>query len=61
MPPKKILKPGTVVYDLDLNEYVVFKADSADHPNQSFVFNPRCGETYLTRTRALTRKERGES
>jgi hypothetical protein len=55
----KILKPGQVVFDKQQNEYVNLKAESADHPGKAYVFNPRCGETYLTEIRALTRKELG--
>jgi hypothetical protein len=61
MAKTKIIKPGTVVYDVDMDEYVVFKADSVDHKGKAYVFNPRCAGTYLTTVRPLNRKERGES
>jgi hypothetical protein len=60
MSKSKVTKPGTVVFDLEQCEYVNFRADSADHPGKVYVYNPRCGETYLTRVRQLSRKERGE-
>ena len=55
----KILKPGQVVFDIDLQEYVNLKAESVDFPGKAYVFNPRCAETYLTHFRRLTRKELG--
>lgn len=59
MPPK-IIKPGTVVFDLDRKEFVLFKADSADFPGKAFVTTLREPFTYLTTIRQLNRKERGE-
>jgi hypothetical protein len=61
MSKSKIIKPGTIVFDLQYKTYVIFKGDSVDYPDRVFVFNPARDQTYLTAVRPLNRKERGES
>lgn len=59
--PSKIIKPGTVVFDTIREQYVVFKAYSADRPGHAFVYTPtNIQNPYLTTVRLLNRKERGE-
>lgn len=61
MAKSKIIKPGTVVFDLERKEYVLFKADSADFPGKAYCLDPTDDNgTYLTTVRPLNRKERGE-
>jgi len=60
MPRPKITKPGTVVYDIDRKEYVLYKAPSVDFPGQAYVRTLYDPETYLTHIRQLTLKEKGE-
>jgi hypothetical protein len=65
MSKPKIIKPGTVVFDIMSNRYVIFKADSADFPGRAYVLDPsdprKVVEHYLTTVRTLNRRERGEA
>ena len=49
-----------VVFDKQMGEYVNFRKWDGNTPlKNAFVYNPRCGETYITPIRLLTVSELG--